>query len=247
MYDDIADVYHLIYPDWDRAISAQGRLHDRLIRRLVDQPKLVLDVSCGIGTQALGLAARGYEVTASDLSGGAIARARREAADRSLSVAFSVADMRDCFSHHGTGFDVVVTADNSLPHLVGDDLVGALSGFQRCLRPGGAVVIGLRDYESEEDRTSPQVWPYGFRHHSDGRYYIFQTRDWDGDSYDVGMYFVREQAPGFPAKVIAGRSRYHALPIDELISMLDQVGFEGIERVDDASHQPMVVASRPLA
>jgi 2-polyprenyl-3-methyl-5-hydroxy-6-metoxy-1,4-benzoquinol methylase len=41
--------------------------------------RTVLDVSCGIGTQTLGLAHRGILVTASDLSAGAISRARAEA------------------------------------------------------------------------------------------------------------------------------------------------------------------------
>jgi len=76
-------------------------------------------VSCRIGTQALGPAGFGYEMTASDLSTGAITRARREAEARDLNISFLVADMRDCVSHHGTGFDVVLTADNSLPHLPG--------------------------------------------------------------------------------------------------------------------------------
>ncbi len=245
MYDEIAEVYHLIYPDWEEAVSAQGRALDELVRRLTGGPGSVLDVSCGIGTQALGLAALGYDVTASDLSAGAVARARREAERRGLDITFSVADMRDCHRHHGGGFDVVLTADNSLPHLSGKDLEAAVRGFHDCLRPGGVAIIGLRDYRIDDDRSSPQVRPYGFRDTDDGRYYIFQTRDWFGDVYEVAMYFVREVAPDTPAKVIAGRSRYFALPIDQLISLLDDVGFEKSERLDDLLPQPLVVASRP--
>ncbi len=245
MYDEIANLYHLIYPDWEAAIPAQGKTLDRLIGRLVDDGGSVLDVSCGIGTQALGLAALGHDVTASDLSSGAIGRARREAEQRDLAIEFSVADMRDCLAHHGSGYDVVLSADNSLPHLTGDDVESAVRGFLGCLRPGGAVIIGIRDYRSDEDRTSPQVWPYGFREHTDGRYYIFQTRDWDGDSYEVGMYFVREETEGEPAKVVSGRSTYHALQVDDLMALLVDVGFERVERVDGASHQPVITAIRP--
>ncbi len=54
----------------------------------------ILDVACGIGTQALGLAQLGYQVTASDLSRAAVARARREAAARHLDLRCFVADMR---------------------------------------------------------------------------------------------------------------------------------------------------------
>ena len=72
----------------------------------------VLDVSCGIGTQALGLARLGYRVTASDLSPEEVGRAKREAAARGLSIAFSVADMRQAFTHHAQEFDIVISCDN---------------------------------------------------------------------------------------------------------------------------------------
>ncbi|RLC12898.1 MAG: hypothetical protein DRI24_16775 [Deltaproteobacteria bacterium] len=39
----------------------------------------ILDVSCGFGTQSLGLAKLGYQVTVSDISAKAIDRAREEA------------------------------------------------------------------------------------------------------------------------------------------------------------------------
>ncbi len=246
MYDQIAELYHLIYTDWERAVSTQGAAIDQLICETTGGRGSVLDVSCGIGTQALGVAALGHDVTASDLSSSAIERARREAERMGLDINYSVADMRDCFVHHGGGFDVVLTADNSLPHLTGADLMSALSGFFACLRPGGLVVIGLRDYEADDDRDSPQIWPYGFRVHDGQRYYIFQSRDWDADnSYHVAMYFVREVTATRSAHVVAGRSRYFALPIRELTSLLVEIGFENVERRDGLLHQPVVIGSRP--
>src|SRR5690349_4319515 len=102
MYDEIATVYHLIYPDWNAAIGQQAAALDTVIRAHVGPPPCsILDVSCGIGTQALGLAALGYAVTASDLSSGAVERARREAALRNLAIDFTVADMRRCAQVHG--------------------------------------------------------------------------------------------------------------------------------------------------
>jgi len=59
-YDDIADVYHLIYEDWVASRRKQAEVLDRLLgRALGPGPHRILDVSCGIGTQSLGLAARG--------------------------------------------------------------------------------------------------------------------------------------------------------------------------------------------
>lgn len=68
---------------------------DYVIREIWgDNISSILDVSCGIGTQSLGLSSKGYHVTASDLSFEEIQRAKQEAALRDLSVDFSVADMR---------------------------------------------------------------------------------------------------------------------------------------------------------
>ena len=72
-----------------------------------DNATAILDVSCGIGTQALGLAKLKYDVTASDLSPEAVERAKVEAHKRGITLSFSVADMRDAFKHHGRQFDVV--------------------------------------------------------------------------------------------------------------------------------------------
>src|SRR4029453_9309187 len=92
MYDEIATLYHLIYRDWNAVIVQQAAALDAIIRQHVGQPpRSILDVSCGIGTQALGLAALGHAVTASDISSAAVERARLEAAQRNLAIDFTVA------------------------------------------------------------------------------------------------------------------------------------------------------------
>jgi glycine/sarcosine N-methyltransferase len=247
MYDEIAAVYHLIYRDWNAVIAEQATALDAIIRQRVGPPpRSILDVSCGIGTQALGLAALGHAVTASDLSSGAVDRARREAARRNLAIAFTVADMRRCAEVHGSGFDVVLSADNSIPHLLSDDTIReAFGAFHQSLRPGGITILGIRDYATEE-RPSPQLVPYGFRSDGDDRYFVVQTRDWDGDFYDVAMYFIREARGSTPATVIAGSSRYYAIPIDRLVSLLEETSFMEIRRLDGVLYQrqSLLVARR---
>ena len=62
-YDKLAPFYHLIFENWERSIERQGTALDSIIRTNVRPgARSVLDVACGIGTQALGLAARGYDV-----------------------------------------------------------------------------------------------------------------------------------------------------------------------------------------
>lgn len=124
---------------------------DSVIREMWGTGSGVLDVSCGAGTQALGLAGLGYDVTASDLSPDAVKRAKQEAAKRELSIVFSVADMRRAFDHHQRRFDVVISCDNSVPHLLSNgDILSAMQQFYKCTRPGGGCIITVRDYEKED-------------------------------------------------------------------------------------------------
>jgi glycine/sarcosine N-methyltransferase len=245
MYDEIAALYHLVYPDWHAAIVQQAATLDAIIRKQMGPPpRSILDVSCGIGTQALGLAALGHAVTASDLSSAAVERARREAAQRNLAIHFTVADMRRCAAVHGSGFDVVLSADNSIPHLLSDDAIReALGNFRECIRPGGMTILGVRDYLTE-GKSSPQLVPYGFRSDGDDRYFVVQTRDWDGDFYDVAMSFIREGRGSKAATVISGSSRYYAVTIDRLVSLLAEKSFIEIQRLDGVLDRPVLVARR---
>src|SRR5262245_4778418 len=117
-YDDLADDYHLIYPDWKATIEWQGEILDRLIQSQIGSQGSLLDCSCGIGTQAIGLASRGFQVYATDLSPVAVERARRESARIGVSIAFGVADFRSLATQVEGTFDVVLSCDNALPHML---------------------------------------------------------------------------------------------------------------------------------
>ncbi len=217
---------------------------DGVLRRsLGEGPRRILDASCGIGTQALGLAALGHTVTGSDASKPAVERARREAEARGLEIGFSVADMRTCDREHDGTFDAVISADNSVPHLLSDaDILEAFRAFHRLTRPGGVCLVTVRDY-ANEDRTTPQLRPYGVRTTPDGRYLVLQVWDFDDDHYDLTIYFVRE-GPDGRTGVTASRGRYYAVSIDTLLALLGRAGFTDAERIDGDYHQPILLARR---
>jgi len=146
-YDELAPLYHLIYPDWAQHAAQQVAALDSLIRETWPQTQTLLDAACGIGTQALGLAERGYQVAASDISAGAVARLQREAAARNLMLHVQVADMRSAAQVWKHSFDVVIACDNAIPHLLSDeDILTALHAFLCCTRPGGGCILSVRDY-----------------------------------------------------------------------------------------------------
>ena len=207
-YDRMASLYHLIFQDWDESIERQaGQLTGIIRERWGTGCRTVLDVSCGIGTQAIGLAKRGFVVTASDLSVGAIARAKVEAQRRAVEIDFSICDMRAAYAHHRRQFDVVISADNSITHLLNDDdLLLALRQMYDCTRPGGGCLLTVRDYDREE-RGTGLVKPYGVREEGEKRYVIFQVWDFVDQVYDMAMYFVVDDRTSEPSRPMScGRS-----------------------------------------
>jgi SAM-dependent methyltransferase len=240
-YDAMTPFYHLIYPNWEESSSRQVALLDTIIHDYWgDQVNSILDVSCGIGTQSLGLAQLGYQVTASDLSAASITRAKAEAQRRHLAIRFSVADMRQVFRHHEQQFDLVISCDNAVPHLLSDDDIRqALEQFYQCTRPGGGSLISVRDY-AQEMGTGVEVQPYGVRDDQGTRYLVFQVREWRGAHYDVAMYFVADRG-GTACTTQVTRGQYYAVPIDRLLRLMRAAGFVDVQRLDDRYVQPILM------
>lgn len=249
-YDQLAPLYHLIYPDWPASVALQGTQLDAVMQAEWPGAARVLDLSCGIGTQALGLAQRGYTVRASDLSPGAVARARQEAEARGLSIDTAVGDMREAHALHGSGFDVLLSADNSVPHLLSDaDILAALRQMWLCLRPGGGCVLTVRDY-AQEPRGRHLVKHYGARIEGRRRHVLFQVWDFDGPDathYDFSFFALEEDLDTQDVSTRVMRSRYYAITTDRLLALMAEAGFVRTRRLDGAFYQPVLVGTRPVA
>src|SRR5574339_183594 len=94
-YDQLSPYYKYIFEDWNASVDRHAGILDDVIHEYFgDSVHSILDAACGIGTQTIGLAQKGYQLTASDISAGELERARSEAANRKLTIDFHVADMR---------------------------------------------------------------------------------------------------------------------------------------------------------
>ncbi len=242
-YAGLTPLYHLIYPDWNKSMQYQASILDSVICEIWCGASSVLDVSCGIGTQALGLSRMGYCITASDLSHEEVERAKQEAAERDLSIAFSVADMRQAFNHHSRQFDIVMSCDNSVPHLLTDeDILTAFRQFYQCTKPGGGCIITVRDYE-KEDFSKQHVKPYGIREDNGIRWLLWQVWDPHPPTYDITLYFVEDR--GEPeCRTYALRTTYYAVSIPSLMELMRMAGFDDVRRLDDRFFQPMIIGTK---
>ena len=136
----------------------QGDILDRLIHSERGNAETVLDCACDIGTQAIGLALRGYNVRATDLSPAAVRRARREARTFGVKIVFGDADFRDLARQVAATFDVVLACDNSIAHLINDgDLTLAAASMRESSPPAGCCCEHprLRPTGAGEPRAPP--------------------------------------------------------------------------------------------
>jgi glycine/sarcosine N-methyltransferase len=246
-YDSLADAYHLIFDDWNRAIARQAGVLDPLIRGKLRRRCISLhDCACGIGTQAIGLAALGYEVSGSDLSLASVERAASEAAKRGLTIQFEVSDMTKLAEYPSDRFDVLGAFDNALPHLSKDQVTAAASSFRRVLRSNGLFIASIRDYD-DLIQTRPDFQGPSFFDTPDSRRIVHQVWDWiDADSYDVHLYLSLQREGRW--EVLHFCSRYRCLLRAELTTALYSAGFTDVEWLMPSAtgyYQPLVVAHAP--
>ena len=67
-YDNLATQYDKLFLDWEATTQEQAVILDKIFAdNDYDKSASILDCACGIGTQAIGLAALGYNVIGSDI------------------------------------------------------------------------------------------------------------------------------------------------------------------------------------
>lgn len=242
-YDRLAPRYHLIFDDWDSSITRQGAQLEAIIRdEWGSGVRTVLDAAAGIGTQALGLAARGFAVTASDLSPAAVARAAREAERRGLKMQTRVGDLRTLASVPGT-FDVVIACDNALPHLLTDaEILQALRQCHACTAKGGGCLVSLRDYQVPP-AGGQEVRPYGVRRAGDKKYVLFQVWEWEPPYYDLALCIMQDTGDT-ECRTEVFRTRYYAVAVDRVRALMEEAGFQRVRRIDGGYFQPVLVGTR---
>ncbi|EST30887.1 hypothetical protein M877_08810 [Streptomyces niveus NCIMB 11891] len=163
------------------------------------------------------------------------------------------ADMRALPFRDGS-FDVVVCADNSLPHLLTDaDLLTALGEMRRVLRDGGLLLISTRPYDqirrSRPVSTAPQLHGAGA-----GRTVTFQLWDWseDGERYDLEHFQLipADDDADDDWRVEVRRTAYRALTEGQLAALVTDAGFDvpaWRQPEDSGFFQPLLTARRHAA
>jgi SAM-dependent methyltransferase len=144
VYGTLAPVYDFLVPEALLSPEGSAAAFDGVLSALEPGAR-VLDCACGTGTLAVGLALRGFDVTASDASPAMVERTVALAAERGVPLE---AATRAWAELGGDRFEAVLCVGNSLTHAGGRaGRRTALDGMRRVLRDGGLLALTSRNWE----------------------------------------------------------------------------------------------------
>lgn len=244
-YDNMASQYVKLFLDWNAATHEQAAILDRIFRKNgFDQSASVLDCACGIGTQSVGLAALGYQMTASDISEAELTEAAKRAAKNKVSIRFEQADFCALADTFREFFDIIICMDNALPHMLSrEDLASAIGSITDRMKEDGIFVASIRDYDALLESKPPYSPPY--IHKTDrGQRVSFQTWTWKGDHYKLIQYIIDD---GEMLQASKFECEYRATPRAEITDLLIAGGCSEVNWLfpeETGFYQPIVVAKK---
>ena len=244
-YDEMATQYEKLFLDWQSTTREQAVILDRIFKEHgFDTKAHVLDCACGIGTQSIGLASLGYQVSASDISDGELAEATARANNNGVRITFKHADFRNLSEVFPEQFDIVIAMDNALPHMrTRTDLESAVKSILGQTKGGGIFVASIRDYDSLLEKKPSHSTPY--IHKTDkGQRVSFQTWVWDDDRYHLIQYIIDDEES---LQIKKFECDYRATRQEELTHLLLANGCSKvtwIQPADSGFYQPIVVARK---
>jgi SAM-dependent methyltransferase len=241
-YDQLSPYYKYIFQDWNASVDRHAGILDGVIREYFgDEVHSILDAACGIGTQTIGLAQKGYLLIASDISTGELEKARLEATSRNLDIDFHLADMRTLGQTFPTKFDLVIACDNAIPHLLSDaEILQAFRQFYEVTSEAGGCIISVRDYESMEF-GGRKLYPRLVHEVPQEKILIFDCWEFEGDFYDITMYIVEDMGqPVAKTNVIRG-GRYYCVSIPTLERLMNEAGFKSMITLRERYFQPLLL------
>ena len=244
-YNNLATQYDKLFLDWNATTLEQALILDKIFRDYgFDRSAEILDCACGIGTQAIGLAAMGYAVTGSDISQGELAEARERAQTKNLQIPFVQADFCALAETFQQQFNIIIAMDNALPHMLSADALNlAIKSIVSQLAENGIFVASIRDYDALLADKPPYSPPY-IHQTEQGQRVSFQTWKWEGDNYRLVQYIIDDEDTLQTSKFVC---EYRATRREEMTRLLLANGCSSVEWLFPEKtdfYQPIVVARK---
>ena len=241
MYDKLASIYDY-FVNWDSRLAYELPFLEQQLSTLGEDPShiRVMDTACGTGHHAIALASHGFQASGSDLFPEMVSLADANAKAAGVKVTFRTAgfgSINQTFKQPGQ-FDAVLCLGNSLPHVSNEaDLNKALLDFKELLRPGGLLLLQMRNFDKvmgEKNRwMEPQTVKDGAEEWLFLRFYDFEP---DG-RIQFNILSLRRKANATWQTQLTST---HLLPIysEKLKSELGLLGFRVIQLYGNLGGEP---------
>ncbi len=246
MYDKLASIYDY-FVNWDNRLAYELPFLEQQLRTLGEDPSKirVMDTACGTGRHAIALASHGFQVSGSDLFPEMVSLADANAKAAGEKVTFRTAgfgNISNSFGQPGQ-FDAVLCLGNSLPHVdSNEDLKKTLLDFKVLLRPGGMLILQMRNFDlvmGEKKRwMEPQTVKDGSTEWLFLRFYDFEA---DGKiQFNILSLHRKAKTPWHPQLTST-----HLLPIfsEELKANLALLEFRDITLYGNLAAEPYAADS----
>jgi ubiquinone/menaquinone biosynthesis C-methylase UbiE len=150
LYEGFAERYDLFHRHFEPNILVV-EFFQKLFAQ--NQVHTVLDCACGTGRDLLLFHSLGCEVVGSDISESMLTQARKNLAERGVSVSLHAVDYRELSSHFDRQFDAIACLSSSILHMPNEaEVLGAFRSMRQVLRDGGILVLtqGTTDKQWKE-------------------------------------------------------------------------------------------------
>lgn len=135
------DDYLYFYEDVINEESTRPQIEFLAKELELDKPMKILDLACGHGRHANGLAELGHIVTGVDISPGFLEIARRDAKEQGVTVEYVQQDMREI--SYAQEFDRVLLLFTSFGYFEDDENFKVLQNVASALKPGGLFCFDI--------------------------------------------------------------------------------------------------------
>ena len=228
MYDAFSEDYDR-FVNWEARLAVEMPFIEQLLQGIKEKaggiPR-VLDVACGTGMHAIGLAQRGFAAAGADFSPNMIERARANASVAGVRVGFEVAGFGELERTFGEGvFDALLCLGNSLPHVLSDaELSKTLRDFAACLRPGGLLLLQDRNFDAVLSRRERWMEPQS---HAEGKvqWLFLRFYDFDADGFLTFNLVTLRREGSAPWTQRVAFTRLRPLKQSDLAPALEAAGF----------------------
>ncbi len=217
--------------DWaSRKLAVIERQVDWLCSQLAPGAK-VLDLGCGPGFYTQLLAKRGFCCTGVDFSPASIAYAQQQAQAAGLDIDYQLLDVR---SYRPTKkFDFIMMTFGELNVFSTADAKSLLKHCANWLMPNGKLLVEVHSFD--EVKRQGQAEPSWQRHSQglflDAPHLLLTEHAWDEALQTSSTLFWVIEENG---KVTRFGSRMQAWQDEEYLQLLNECGFNKIQRVDTA-------------